>query len=288
MPKEGQYLPQPVVIVGAGRSGTKFLRDILAVSENVAAIPFDVNYVWRFGHEGAESDVLDPGDLTEESREFIRTSLRRLARVDRNDSTSVLLEKTVSNCLRLDYVDAVLPEARFLHLIRDGRAVAESAYRVWEKSPGGGYLLRKLRYFPWRNYRYAFWYVGNLLGFHGAQKVWGPRYPGIIADLVSMDLLDVCARQWKECVLSATKSLAALPADRVLTVTYEEFVTNESVLEEICHFCGVPVGIDLRENYRSKVEPTNACKWRRNLSPTEIAQLNESLGDTLELLGYKT
>src|SRR4051812_20775701 len=41
---------QPVIVIGAARSGTKLLRDSLATHADVARVPYDVNYVWRFGN----------------------------------------------------------------------------------------------------------------------------------------------------------------------------------------------------------------------------------------------
>ncbi len=47
-----------VIVIGAARSGTKVLREMLAASPNVAAVSFDVNFIWRTGNEGEANDVL--------------------------------------------------------------------------------------------------------------------------------------------------------------------------------------------------------------------------------------
>ena len=42
----------PIIIIGAARSGTKIMRSVISADENVRAVSYDVNYVWRFGNEG--------------------------------------------------------------------------------------------------------------------------------------------------------------------------------------------------------------------------------------------
>jgi hypothetical protein len=47
-----------VFVIGAARSGTKFLRDVIGASPYAAVVPYDVNYVWRGGNEGFPDDAL--------------------------------------------------------------------------------------------------------------------------------------------------------------------------------------------------------------------------------------
>ena len=42
---------EPIVLIGAARSGTKILRDALATALGVPQVPYDVGYVWRYGNE---------------------------------------------------------------------------------------------------------------------------------------------------------------------------------------------------------------------------------------------
>ena len=67
---------------------------------------------------------------------------------------AVVVEKTCVNPLRVPFVDAVLPKDRFVHLLRDGRAVVPLAMRRWRSDleiPGLRYYVRKSRYVPLRN-----------------------------------------------------------------------------------------------------------------------------------------
>ena len=49
----------PIILIGAARSGTKFLRDVLASAVGVKSVPYDVNYIWRHGSPNYGHDVLD-------------------------------------------------------------------------------------------------------------------------------------------------------------------------------------------------------------------------------------
>jgi hypothetical protein len=138
-----------VVIIGAARSGTKFLRDTLAAGTGVAAVPYDMNYVWRHGNERHPDDALPSSACGPAQQRYILERLRRYAvRHSGLDDPSVLIEKTVSNGLRIPFVAAAVPDARFIHLVRDGRDVVESAERMWQAPADWKYLLRKLGYYP--------------------------------------------------------------------------------------------------------------------------------------------
>lgn len=121
---------RPIVLIGAARSGTKFLRSLLAAGAETVAVPYDINYVWRYGNERHPDDALGSELATREIQRYIRATLPRLAVRTRGQSASLLVEKTVGNSLRVDFVRKVLPEARFIHIVRDGRDVVESARRM--------------------------------------------------------------------------------------------------------------------------------------------------------------
>lgn len=228
--------PTPVFLIGAARSGTKFLRDLIAASPDVAEVPYDINYVWRHGNEGLPHDELDPAILDSSTKAHIRREIRRLA-LRSNPQASVILEKTVSNALRVDFVRAVFPEAKMIYLERDGLDVAESSYRQWTAPPDRGYLLAKLRYFPLREWRYALWFARNTLSGKKSVPIWGPRYDGITDDVEALPTAVVCAHQWRRCVDGWTNRTPA--PDLELTVSYRDLFENpERTADRIKTFVG--------------------------------------------------
>ena len=71
----------PIFIIGAARSGTKFLRDCLLGDPRICAVPYDVNYIWRYGAATGSDDVLTPEGLDPRRSGFIRTAIARQARL---------------------------------------------------------------------------------------------------------------------------------------------------------------------------------------------------------------
>jgi len=281
---------QPVVIIGAGRSGTKFLRDTLAGSSLCCAVPFDVNYVWRYRHERLPDDVIPAEELKPETQRYIRRTLERLAHIGTHPGCRYLVEKTVSNSLRVPYIDAILPTAKFIHLIRDGREVVESAARMWRQPPSWHYLLQKLRYFPLSNYRYGFWYLRNLMA--GAlqkkrgQRIWGPRYPGIEDDLATKGIYEICALQWRACVEQALSDLEMIPEARKITVRYEQLVSNEEAISRVCDFLGLDDSDRVIAVYSKTLRRDTREKWKTNIPEEDMTLVLRELNPTLDRLHY--
>lgn len=256
---------QHVFLLGAARSGTKFLRDTLASSNDVAAIPYDINYIWRHGNENVDDDALQPSDVNERGRKHIRDSIERLA-TDSAGSRPIILEKTVSNSLRVDLLREIYPAAKFIYLERDGRDAAESSHRQWTAPNDRRYLLDKVRYFPVREWRYALWFAKNLAN-RNRQPIWGPRYPGIEEDVVRDPLPAVCARQWQQSV-QGWHDRTPHPALE-LEVRYEDiFAAPETELRRICDFIGISDVHRVLGYFHQEARPVFGS-WPGSLSSSE-------------------
>lgn len=282
-------MSRPVIILGAARSGTKYLRDVLASAPNAAKVPYDINYIWRYGSEDHPDDALPPSLVTERKRRFIRAQIHRLAKADA-DGDTVVLEKTVGSTLRLPFAQAVFPEAKFVHLVRDGRAVTESAMRQWSEPLSYRRLFEKVRGLPLQNAGYAAWFAGNvlkgLLAGRGGGSVWGPRYPGIDADVAAdRPLVEICARQWRASV-EHVLDREHLAGDRLITLRYDELVAGTAALERVARFCELE-GIDrILERHAERVDRRADRKWETRLSETQKAAMMEIAGSALARLGY--
>lgn len=236
--------PAPAIILGAARSGTKLLRSMVAAASEYAEVPHDVNYVWRTVSPRHPNDALSASFATPSKGESIRRLLNRMACVTHGGSCA-LVEKTVSNTLRTPLVDAVFPNAKFVHLIRDGWDVTESSLRCWQAPPEYGRLAHKLQSFPWRECAgYALEYTRGIAGRYlsGKQElpVWGPRYPGIEGDLRQLSLIEVCAWQWRRCVEIARADLCNFDRSRWIEIRYEDLVANPTeVARKLGAFLGV-------------------------------------------------
>jgi hypothetical protein len=283
------YDYQPLILIGAARSGTKLLRDLIAEHPDVDKVPYDVSYIWRIGNEAVTHDELSAELLTPQIRQRI---LRRLGAF--SSGATFLIEKTVENCVRVPYVQAVFPNARYIHLIRDGRDVVESVYREWTRPPDWGYILKKVRTYPLIDaFDYAMSYAGSTLRKVIAQdrtqlsNPWGTRYRGIHEDLVTKDLLEVCTIQWARSVSESLAALERLPTERVLTIRYEDFVQNPGdYLRQVAQFAGFDPSPYSRLPALENVSQENIGKGFRCLTTQQQNLVLSHLQDTLELLGY--
>ena len=282
------YDRSPIILVGAARSGTKFLRDVLASGAGTAAVPYDVNYVWRYGAGKARDDVLDPAALSPRRKNFIRKTLLMLAKAGHHD---ILIEKTVASTLRVPFIEAVFPDARFIHLIRDGREVAESAMRQWEAPPNWSALAQKVRGIPIQNLGYVAWFGWNLvIGLFAGRKggkVWGPRFPGIDGMAEEGPLSRVCAQQWLECFSRASSDLSrvANARTRVFTIRYEDLIRDETALSALLDDLGMPDKKTILTEFHRKLRPTEPQLWR-NLPPEDLEIFDRILTPSLKNLGY--
>ena len=279
--------PRRIVVIGAARSGTKILRDSLATATGAGAVPYDIGYVWRSGRPDHQDDVLDPGQLTPRTRKFIANFIDKYA-----GGSATVIEKTVGNTLRVPYVTAVLPDATYVHLIRNGVDVAESIYRQWQEPADYRYLADKVRHVPVPLIpSYGRRYVTSLLrrrvARDGRVATWGPRYPGIDADLRECDLLTVCARQWRESVGRARRDLEGLRVP-VIEVRYESLVTDPwREVARVSQFCGLPTSEESHSLVGSAIRPGRTGHGSRALGTAELIRLDEEIGQLLTELGYQ-
>jgi hypothetical protein len=262
------------------------IRDLLGHSAACTSIPYGINHVWQMGASLDGTDARPASHATPDCAQSIREALLDLAGARRRPRSGFLVEKTCANTLRVPFVQRVLPDAHFVHIVRDGRDAATSARAQWQSPPTLAYLLGKLRYVPLRNAAFVTWYARNLWqGWRdGSKRVrsWGPRYPGMDADLESESLLHVCARQWNACVTRCLDALQTLPDDRVTHVRYEDLVSDPAAFDRVLSRLALPDAEALRRNYHAVVHARSVRRWQRDLTPQEQRALTALLSPTLD------
>jgi hypothetical protein len=273
----GRGVELPVFIIGAPRSGTSLLYAILRASSRLAHWPGEAHEVWEAdlhpALRGWGSGVAGAEDATSEVAARIRRSFFLTTGPRRR-----LIDKTPRNVLRVPFVDAVFPDARYVFLQRDGRDNVNSLVNAW-RSP------------RFRTYR-----LPTPHSIPGVDPSWWKfvLYPGWAEDSKG-PLEVVCARQWNHSNGRALDSLGDVDARRWTRLRYEDLVTFPGdEVGRILEFLELPYEPAVRERaeasaktYVNVVTPPERGKWRRE-NPDEIRSILPLIEPTMERLGYSS
>ena len=282
--RDDEGLPfTPVIIIGAGRSGTNALRDMLSTLPSISTWPCDeINPVWRHGNLFWPTDAIPRERATPGVRQFIRKVFSD--RWNADGRPPVVLEKTCANALRVPFVERVLPEAKFIHILRSGEEVVPSARKRWQGKMEIDlvpYIIAKVRFTPLRDIPLYGWSfvrnrVARALSKSKSFPSWGPVFDGM-ASYRKEGLDDVCAAQWAHCVLSAAEALDGLSPDRVLTLRYSDLTGDPAgALDAICRFLEVETDADMRDRAAAVIRKPSGKSAQR---PLEIGARAQALVD---------
>ncbi|MBD3367246.1 MAG: hypothetical protein GF405_03590 [Candidatus Eisenbacteria bacterium] len=130
-------IERPAFIIGCGRSGTTVLGSALGRHRDIAYLN-EPRHLWAAAYP--ETDIWSPratdhgGRLDLDRSDTDPTRSRRLHDLfyceTRALDAPVLTEKLPANNFRLSFVDAIFPDARYIHILRNGLEVARSIERM--------------------------------------------------------------------------------------------------------------------------------------------------------------
>ena len=279
-------MSSPIIILGAARSGTKILRDVLGSASDLGVVPFDVNYIWRYGQYNYPSDQLPVGNADLKNQNFIRKHLLKIA--VNKPPTGRFIEKTVSNILRVPFVHKVYPDSKFVFILRDARDVVESALRCWRTTPRVGYLYKKLKTFPFAvASSYAISYLNNFvqstLRIQPNVSSWGPIYDGMQEDVITKTLIEVCAKQWVLCNKAYMSTKSCINAEQIIEINYESLVKRpEEQFSDLCERLEISGKDTVIEEAKKRVHRANIGKSSR-LTKKEIETV-DAIQNTLTFI----
>jgi hypothetical protein len=182
-----------------------------------------------------------------------------------------LLEKTPENCLRLRFLFELFPDARFIHLVRDGRHNVGSLMEGW------------LRPDLFRGYR-----IPTRLTIPGVRPDrWAfTLIPGW-RDLAAAGLAEICARQWVVCNESVLdfRDREGLHAP-MLAIRFEDLIERpREAVGRIAEFAEVDLRTDLQRLPEANIGSAPvADKWHGHADA--IASVEPIIGPTMTRLGY--
>ncbi|NIK11798.1 sulfotransferase family protein [Alkalibacillus almallahensis] len=277
-----------IVIIGAARSGTNMLRDLLTELNDFATWPCDeINYIWRYGNKTIEHDELSIENINSKNKEYINKQFRW---VKDKYQVNHVIEKTCANSLRVDFVDSIVEDAKYLFIFRDPIDVIASADKRWKASLDLKYTAKKARFIPKQDIPYygGKYLLNRLQKFWNNEKrlsYWGPKYTGFENDAEKLSAVEISAKQWKKSVSNTMNSLLKMQESKYIAVEYNDLVRNpEKQIKFILDSLHIEYNYDKLKSICSEVSAKSIGKGYETLSDEEIAKINGIVGNTYQKL----
>lgn len=163
---------------------------------------------------------------------------------------------------RITFLNSIFPDAIFVHIIRDGRAVVNSLMKVGFWKRDGGYKN------PW-------WTNGltdeDMEVYENHDK----------------SPLALAAVQWRRIIYAARNEALGISEDRYLEIKYEDFMNNPyDSMSKLLDRCALKPSSRVY-NYMRPIRFKNMnFKYTQSIRNDHIAMLNDIMGDLLIELGY--
>ncbi|RNE93495.1 sulfotransferase [Marichromatium sp. AB32] len=276
-------VPDPVFLVGCSRSGTTVTYETLAAAPQLLSLGYEVPRLWNGCHgplnNGWTSEAAGRADARPEHRDAaLRFFYQHLG-------GGWVLDKTCINTLRLPYLHALFPEARFVFIHRDGRDNISSMIDGWRQGrTDGGFGLDQF-----------FGPSPEPVAINdGEFTQWHFFLPPGWRDYNHASLEEVCAYQWLSANRMALDAAAEIPAEQWIQIRYEDLVARpEAVFAEVFARLGIPFDEPLRAHCRALDQrptsivsgPPQRAKWRTR-NPEAIARILPRIRPLMEELGY--
>lgn len=282
-------MKKPIIIIGAARSGTTMLGEILSQHEDVAYW-VEPKYIWKYARPDINNDIRSAADATAGVSGYIK---RKFDKFLKDTGRKRFMEKTPSNCFRISFIEAVFPDALYVNILRDGRDVSLSAYEKWTKRHDTTAYSRRLnsgdvplRDFPFYMLHFFRQYLGQKL-WPEKLKHWGPVTEDI-SKYIGSSVEEACAYQWRQSTEYSINELANISADKVLTIKYEEFLKEPEIyLEKIFEHCELDKSEAVIKYAKRVIRPGNYSKWERPQHQKFLQKISHIVDPLLERLGYK-
>lgn len=285
----------PLIIIGAGRSGTNILRDTICKLDGFDTWDCDeINPIWRHGNIRAENDEFDADMANPKVIKFIRH--RFIKQWKLSGQPDFLVEKTCANSLRVPFIVKILPEAKFLFIVRNGFDVVASAEKRWRgemEIESSNYYWSKIKHTPLQDLpiygiRFLQARFGMFLKNRKHLAFWGPQFAALKNVSGDVSLNTLCAMQWAACVSKAADDFQDISDDRVHNIKYEEFTASPvDEMARIYEFLQRDVHRQALRSACSSVKQSSVGKGN-NLQSAQNEQLVSIMADALSSLGYIT
>ena len=192
----------------------------------------------------------------------------------------VWVERSGGSLLLGHRLVSLFPEARVVHIYRDGRdtAISMSQHRGFKV---GLALMQKLRR------------MGVNL-FDNPTRMPSPMLALFLLRFINLEKmmqrefdLEDYGEMWSQMILSGTAYLSSLPSDRVLALRYEDVLERpRQKLRELMEFIDPDLADDIWLDEAARIPRPNPPKYV-TLEPQARSRLTQACAPGLEALGYE-
>jgi sulfotransferase family protein len=287
-------LGKPLIIVGTGRCGSTMFFRLLAAHPDVMwlsgfadryptkpkwnrwavsaldswlvhqllghrIVPGERYHFWDCHAPGFSAPYRDllQEDVTPQVKERVRATLELMLSPTRN---RLLLK--VAGWSRIGFFNEILEDARFVHLVRDGRAVANSLlhvdfWRGWQGPQG--------------------WRAGPLSPED--QAAWEKR---------DCSFVTLAGLLWKIRVRATERARQALHPNAFLQINYETLCEQPlDTYRRVLEFAELPNSPALEHQIKAATIRNMSNRWRADLTAAQQAELTDLLQEDLSRYGYE-
>ena len=297
-----------VFIIGSPRSGTTLLGEILDKHKKISQW-YEPYFVWDHYFRNYLHDVRASDDATKKIRKQIYNDFLKYKK---KTGSELIVDKSPRNSLKIPFIRKIFPQARFIHIVRDGRDVTLSIYKEWIRRKeivnnleiNNGYKETFTVIAKWLNRQpfikdkiRAFWFETHGHFINKSRHLnrlrwndevgWGPRFKGWNKQFYQQSMLQFNANQWLKCVESIYKSWPEISAEKKLEIRYEELISKgEKVIKKILDFLGLKKN-ELFFSSIPQLKKDNFNKWRKEFSSEQVKEIHSILSPMLLKLGYE-
>lgn len=255
-------LKQPIFIVAAPRSGSTLLFETLSQSPDLHTIGGESHHVFEsiesltprannFDSNRLTAQHATPKVINQIKSSFFNSLKDHNGKpIKANMPPIRLLEKTPKNSLRILFLKAIFPQAKFIYLYRNPRENISSIIDAWHSGRFVTYKKLPQRESPW-----------SLLLISGWRK------------LVEDDIPFTAAAQWETVHATMMNDLQEVNSDDLMSVRYETLIENpQKTIESICDFVNITWDKKIDQNLplsQYTLSKPNPDKWKRNKESLE-------------------
>ena len=276
-------MPDPVFVIGCSRSGTTVTFETIAASGHFLHFDYEIPQFWNDLHGPHTNDWASEAAGVADARPEHRN--RAFAHFYARLGAGPVLDKTCINTLRVAYLHALFPQAKFIFIQRDGRDNVSSMIDGWRlgRSDGGFGLAQFFGPSP------------EPVAINGGEfREWHFFLPPGWRDYNHASLEEVCAYQWLTANRLALDAARAIPPQQWIGLRYEDiFERPVEMFRDV--FARLDVSFDSRMVERCASlasRPTSIVKgapkkhkWKEN-NPQAIERIMPMIAPMMREMGY--